>query len=83
MLKSWHNFFFVSFDAGGLVSVDTPLREAIRAVSGKAQPRSDNGAFFCGNTVWGLETGRSEDALRSCDQGRQRGLAIGGAAVRA
>ena len=24
MLKSWHNFFFVSFDPGGLVSVDKP-----------------------------------------------------------
>ena len=24
MLKSWHNFFFVSFDAGGLVTIDKP-----------------------------------------------------------
>lgn len=24
MLKSWHNFFFVSFDPGGLVSIDKP-----------------------------------------------------------
>ena len=24
MLKSWHNFFFVAFDPGGLVSVDKP-----------------------------------------------------------
>src|SRR5262249_31337008 len=24
MLRSWHNFFFVSFDPGGLVSVDKP-----------------------------------------------------------
>jgi 4-amino-4-deoxy-L-arabinose transferase-like glycosyltransferase len=24
MLKSWHNFFFLSFDPGGLVSVDKP-----------------------------------------------------------
>jgi 4-amino-4-deoxy-L-arabinose transferase-like glycosyltransferase len=24
MLQSWHNFFFVSFDAGGFVSVDKP-----------------------------------------------------------
>jgi 4-amino-4-deoxy-L-arabinose transferase-like glycosyltransferase len=24
MLKSWHNFFFVSFDPGGLVTVDKP-----------------------------------------------------------
>ncbi|HEX4115783.1 MAG TPA: glycosyltransferase family 39 protein [Solirubrobacteraceae bacterium] len=24
MLKSWHNFFFVSFDGGGLVTVDKP-----------------------------------------------------------
>ena len=24
MLQSWHNFFFVSFDPGGLVSVDKP-----------------------------------------------------------
>jgi 4-amino-4-deoxy-L-arabinose transferase-like glycosyltransferase len=24
MLKSWHNFFFVSFDGGGLVTIDKP-----------------------------------------------------------
>ncbi|MEA3396990.1 MAG: glycosyltransferase family 39 protein, partial [Chloroflexota bacterium] len=24
MLTSWHNFFFVSFDAGGFVTVDKP-----------------------------------------------------------
>ena len=24
MLRSWHNFFFVSFDPGGLVTVDKP-----------------------------------------------------------
>ena len=24
MLRSWHNFFFVSFDPGGLVTIDKP-----------------------------------------------------------
>ncbi|HEX8714394.1 MAG TPA: glycosyltransferase family 39 protein, partial [Solirubrobacteraceae bacterium] len=36
MLKSWHNFFFVSFDPGGLVSVDKPpLALWLQAVSAK------------------------------------------------
>lgn len=26
MLESWHNFFFVSFDPGGFVTVDKPPR---------------------------------------------------------
>jgi 4-amino-4-deoxy-L-arabinose transferase-like glycosyltransferase len=36
MLTSWHNFFFVSFDAGGFVSADKPpLGLWIQAVSAK------------------------------------------------
>jgi 4-amino-4-deoxy-L-arabinose transferase-like glycosyltransferase len=36
MLKSWHNFFFVSFDPGGLVSVDKPpLALWLQALSAK------------------------------------------------
>ncbi len=36
MLKSWHNFFFVSFDAAGFVSVDKPpLGLWMQAVSAK------------------------------------------------
>jgi 4-amino-4-deoxy-L-arabinose transferase-like glycosyltransferase len=36
MLKSWHNFFFVSFDPGGLVSVDKPpLALWLQAASAK------------------------------------------------
>jgi 4-amino-4-deoxy-L-arabinose transferase-like glycosyltransferase len=36
MLKSWHNFFFVSFDPGGLVSVDKPpLALWVEAASAK------------------------------------------------
>lgn len=36
MLKSWHNFFFVSFDPGGLVSVDKPpLALWVQAASAK------------------------------------------------
>ncbi len=36
MLRSWHNFFFVSFDAGGLVSVDKPpLALWLQAASAK------------------------------------------------
>src|SRR5437870_13257290 len=36
MLRSWHNFFFVSFDAGGLVSVDKPpLALWLQALSAK------------------------------------------------
>ena len=36
MLTSWHNFFFVSFDAGGFVSVDKPpLGLWIQAISAK------------------------------------------------
>jgi 4-amino-4-deoxy-L-arabinose transferase-like glycosyltransferase len=36
MLKSWHNFFFVSFDPGGLVSVDKPpLALWLQATSAK------------------------------------------------
>src|ERR1700722_5894404 len=34
MLKSWHNFFFVSFDGGGLVTIDKPpLGVWVQAVS--------------------------------------------------
>jgi 4-amino-4-deoxy-L-arabinose transferase-like glycosyltransferase len=37
MLRSWHNFFFVSFDPGGLVSVDKPpLALWVQALSAKA-----------------------------------------------
>ncbi len=37
MLTSWHNFFYVSFDAGGLVSVDKPpLALWLQAASAKA-----------------------------------------------
>jgi 4-amino-4-deoxy-L-arabinose transferase-like glycosyltransferase len=37
MLSSWHNFFFVSFDPGGLVSVDKPpLALWVQAASAKA-----------------------------------------------
>ncbi len=37
MLRSWHNFFFVSFDPGGLVSVDKPpLALWLEAASAKA-----------------------------------------------
>ena len=37
MLQSWHNFFFVSFDPGGLVSVDKPpLALWLQAASAKA-----------------------------------------------
>ena len=37
MLGSWHNFFFVSFDPGGLVSVDKPpLALWLQAASAKA-----------------------------------------------
>src|SRR5690242_21057907 len=36
MLESWHNFFFVSFDPGGLVSVDKPpLALWVEAASAK------------------------------------------------
>ena len=36
MLESWHNFFFVSFDPGGLVSVDKPpLALWLEAISAK------------------------------------------------
>lgn len=36
MLRSWHNFFFVSFDPGGLVSVDKPpLALWLQAASAK------------------------------------------------
>jgi 4-amino-4-deoxy-L-arabinose transferase-like glycosyltransferase len=36
MLESWHNFFFVSFDPGGLVSVDKPpLALWLQAASAK------------------------------------------------
>jgi 4-amino-4-deoxy-L-arabinose transferase-like glycosyltransferase len=36
MLSSWHNFFFVSFDPGGLVSVDKPpLALWVQAASAK------------------------------------------------
>jgi 4-amino-4-deoxy-L-arabinose transferase-like glycosyltransferase len=36
MLQSWHNFFFVSFDPGGLVSVDKPpLALWVQAASAK------------------------------------------------
>jgi 4-amino-4-deoxy-L-arabinose transferase-like glycosyltransferase len=36
MLESWHNFFFVSFDPGGLVSVDKPpLGVWVQAASAK------------------------------------------------
>jgi 4-amino-4-deoxy-L-arabinose transferase-like glycosyltransferase len=36
MLQSWHNFFFVSFDPGGLVSVDKPpLALWLQAASAK------------------------------------------------
>jgi 4-amino-4-deoxy-L-arabinose transferase-like glycosyltransferase len=36
MLRSWHNFLFVSFDAGGLVSVDKPpLALWLQAASAK------------------------------------------------
>ena len=36
MLRSWHNFFFVSFDPGGLVSVDKPpLALWVQAASAK------------------------------------------------
>src|SRR6266567_7914303 len=36
MLESWHNFFFVSFDPGGFVSVDKPpLGLWIEALSAK------------------------------------------------
>jgi 4-amino-4-deoxy-L-arabinose transferase-like glycosyltransferase len=36
MLQSWHNFFFVSFDPGGLVSVDKPpLALWVEAASAK------------------------------------------------
>ena len=36
MLTSWHNFFFVSFDAGGFVTVDKPpLGFWIQAASAK------------------------------------------------
>jgi 4-amino-4-deoxy-L-arabinose transferase-like glycosyltransferase len=36
MVRSWHNFFFVSFDPGGLVSVDKPpLALWVQALSAK------------------------------------------------
>jgi 4-amino-4-deoxy-L-arabinose transferase-like glycosyltransferase len=36
MLKSWHNFFFVSFDGGGLVTIDKPpLGLWVQAASAK------------------------------------------------
>ena len=36
MLQNWHNFFFVSFDPGGFVSVDKPpLGFWIQAASAK------------------------------------------------
>jgi 4-amino-4-deoxy-L-arabinose transferase-like glycosyltransferase len=36
MLRSWHNFFFVSFDPGGLVSIDKPpLALWVQAASAK------------------------------------------------
>ncbi len=36
MLRSWHNFFFVSFDPGGLITVDKPpLALWLQAVSAK------------------------------------------------
>ncbi len=36
MVSSWHNFFFVSFDPGGLVSVDKPpLALWVQALSAK------------------------------------------------
>ncbi|MCW3032840.1 MAG: hypothetical protein JWM60_1185 [Solirubrobacterales bacterium] len=36
MLESWHNFFFVSFDGGGLVSIDKPpLALWVQAASSK------------------------------------------------
>ncbi len=37
MLRSWHNFFFVSFDPGGLITVDKPpLGLWLQAASAKA-----------------------------------------------
>src|SRR5439155_3838425 len=36
MMQSWHNFFFVSFDPGGFVSVDKPpLRFWLKVASAK------------------------------------------------
>ena len=36
MLRSWHNFLFVSFDPGGLVTVDKPpLALWVQAASAK------------------------------------------------
>ena len=45
MLKSWHNFFFASFDPGGLVSVDKPpLALWLEAASAKV----------FGYSTWGI-----------------------------
>ena len=55
MIRSWHNFLFVSFDSGGLVSVDKPpLALWAQAASAKvfgfspAQPAAATGADGCG-----------------------------------
>ena len=67
MLRSWHNFFFVSFDPGGLMTVDKPpLGLWVQAASAKLfgfAPLS----LLLPEAILGVLRGRA--ALPACSRG--------------